>query len=188
MYVIVGLGNPGLRYQETRHNVGFQVIDSIAGDLKIDINKNKFKAQIGEGLINDEKVILVKPQTYMNLSGESVEEIINWYKIPSSNLIIVYDDVDLSVGKVRIRPKGSSGTHNGMRSIISSLDTEDFPRVRIGIGKPEIPEMDLGDFVLSRFFQEEKSEIETGIKNAAEAVKVIVRQGVGFAMNKFNKS
>jgi PTH1 family peptidyl-tRNA hydrolase len=186
MYIIVGLGNLGLQYQETRHNVGFRVIDHLAKELNIDVSKKKYKGLIGEGTIQREKIALVKPQTYMNLSGECIIEALNWYKVPLSNLIIIYDDCDLSLGDIRIREKGSAGTHNGMRSIISYLQQEDFPRVRIGIGKPENPDYELADYVTGKFLPEEKPIIDTSIKNAAEAVKMIVEEGISMAMNQYN--
>ena len=150
MYIIVGLGNPGDKYEKTRHNVGFNVIDLLAKEYSIDVSKIKHKALIGEGRVGTEKVILVKPMTYMNLSGESVADICNYYNIDLENLIVIYDDIDLDVGKIRIRKKGSGGTHNGMRSIIKCLGSNEFPRVRVGISKPKNGQ-DLADFVLSRF-------------------------------------
>ena len=186
LYIVVGLGNPGVKYEETRHNVGFKTIDILSGQENIDVSKKKFKAFIGEGNLGGEKIALLKPQTYMNLSGECVQAAIGWYKIPLSNLIIVYDDVDLPVGKIRIKARGSAGTHNGMRSIVDYVETEDFPRVRIGIGAPKVKEFELADYVLSRFASEEKLGIESGFKNAVEAVKIIIQSGIDVAMNKFN--
>ncbi len=186
MYIIVGLGNPGGKYEDTRHNVGFKVIDILADQLNIDVSKKKFKALLGEGSVHGDRVVLIKPDTYMNLSGESVIQAINWHKIPLTNLIIIYDDIDLPVGKLRIRTRGRAGTHNGMRSVIQHIQTEDFPRVRIGIGKPPIKEFEIADYVLSRFLPDERPEIESSLKNAAEAVKVIIQEGIGAAMNRFN--
>ncbi len=186
LFIVVGLGNPGSKFDNTRHNVGFDTVDVLAAKHGIKINKLKHKALSGDGVINGQRVILVKPQTYMNLSGESVREIIEWYKTPLKNTIIVYDDIDLAVGKIRVRPKGSSGTHNGMRSILYHIQSEDFPRIRIGIGRP--PEnWDLADFVLSRFTPEDRKLINEGITNAAEAIETIIKSGVDAAMNKFNK-
>lgn len=186
MYIIAGLGNPEIQYGETRHNVGFKALDVLAAQLNINISKKKFRAFIGEGSINGEKIVLVKPQTYMNLSGESIYEAVKWHKIPLSNLIIIYDDVDLPVGKLRIKAEGGPGTHNGMRSVVDCLETEEFPRIRIGIGVPSHEGYDLADYVLGRFSKEEKPEMEASINNAAEAVKIIVRNGIQTAMNRFN--
>lgn len=185
MYIIVGLGNPGDKYEKTRHNVGFNVIDLLAKEYSIDVSKIKHKALIGEGRVGTEKVILVKPMTYMNLSGESVADICNYYNIDLENLIVIYDDIDLDVGKIRIRKKGSGGTHNGMRSIIKCLGANDFPRVRVGVSKPK-PGQDLADFVLSRFRKEESDDVELGLEKAAKAVDVMIRDNIDLAMNKYN--
>lgn len=183
--VIVGLGNPGKKYENTRHNVGFSTIDVLSSKYGIKVNRLKYKALTGDGIIKGERVLLVKPQTFMNLSGESINEIAQWFKLPMENLIVVYDDVDLSVGTIRIRPKGSSGTHNGMKSVIYQLQSDEFPRIRIGIGKaPE--EWDLADYVLSKFNAEEAAEIAKSIQRAAEAATAIVQSGVEIAMNLYN--
>ncbi len=185
MYLIVGLGNPGDKYKYSRHNVGFMVLDHFASIHNISIKKIKHKAILGEGLIGQEKIVLAKPQTYMNLSGESVYELMNWYKEDSSRLIVVYDDADLDVGRIRIRPEGSSGTHNGMKSIIYILETDKFPRIRIGIGRqPNC--MDLADYVLGRFSDDEIPLMAETIKNAASAVEEIVKNGINPAMNRYN--
>jgi len=184
MYIIVGLGNPGKKYELTRHNVGFETIDRIAEKYNISVNKLKYKALIGEGTIGNEKVILVKPQTYMNLSGETVLSICNFYQLSMENLIVIYDDVDTDFAKLRIRKKGSAGTHNGMRSIISLLQKDDFPRVRIGIGKSS--HMQLADFVLQRFSKDEMIEMNETLDRAAQAVIGIMDSGVEQAMNRFN--
>lgn len=184
MYVIVGLGNPGKRYDKTRHNVGFDVIDILGKTHGIKINKIKYKAIVGEGIIGDEKVLLVKPQTFMNLSGESVFRICEYHKLPMDRLIVIYDDVDTELGKIRVRKKGSAGTHNGMRNIIYMLGKDEFPRVRIGIGKPErIP---LSDYVLQKFNAEESIYINDSIKKSSEAVEWIIKEGTDRAMNLFN--
>lgn len=185
MYIIVGLGNPGDKYEKTRHNVGFNVIDLLAKEYSIDVSKIKHKALIGEGRVGTEKVILVKPMTYMNLSGESVADICNYYNIDLENLIVIYDDIDLDVGKIRIRKKGSGGTHNGMRSIVKCLGTTDFPRVRIGVSKPE-PGRDLANFVLSRFNKEEEVDLKEGFDKAVKAIDCIIREDIDLSMNKFN--
>jgi len=185
LYIVVGLGNPGKRYENTRHNVGFDAIDLLSNKYNIKVTKLKHKALWGEGTINGERVILAKPQTFMNLSGESVREIIEWYKVPMSNIILVYDDVDLAIDKIRIRSKGSSGTHNGMKSVLYHIQSEEFPRVRIGIGRP--PEgWDLADFVLSKFGDDRKI-INESIQKSVEAVETIIMSGVETAMNKYNK-
>lgn len=185
--VIVGLGNPGKKYENTRHNVGFCTIDYLSAKYAIKVNRLKHKALIGDGVIEGERVLLVKPQTFMNLSGESINEIAEWYKLPMDSLVVIYDDVDLPAGTIRIRPKGSSGTHNGMKSVIYQLQSDEFPRIRIGIGKaPE--EWDLADYVLSRFSGEEGAEIAGSIQRAAEAAVMIVKSGVEAAMNAYNQS
>ena len=184
MFIIVGLGNPGKKYEWTRHNVGFETIDCIAEKFNINVNKLKYKALVGEGTIGTEKVILVKPQTYMTLSGETVMSICNYYQIPMDNLIVIYDDVDTDFAKLRIRRKGSAGTHNGMRSIISLIQKDDFPRVRIGIGRST--HMQLADFVLQRFSKDEMIEIKETIDRAAQAVVSIIDLGVDQAMNRYN--
>jgi PTH1 family peptidyl-tRNA hydrolase len=185
--IIVGLGNPGKKYEKTRHNVGFYAIDILSAKYGIKVNRLKHKALIGEGDIKGKRVLLVKPQTFMNLSGESINEIAEWYKLPMENIVVIYDDVDLPVGAIRIRPKGSSGTHNGMKSVIYQLRSDEFPRIRIGIGKaPE--EWDLADYVLSRFGREEETEIAKSIERAAEAAAMIVQSGVEAAMNRYNQN
>ncbi|HSQ88636.1 aminoacyl-tRNA hydrolase [Romboutsia sp.] len=185
MYVVVGLGNPGKQYDKTRHNVGFDVIDILAKEYGISVTKIKHKALIGEGRIGSEKVLLVKPQTYMNLSGETLIDIYKYYKVDLSNIIVVYDDIDLDVGKIRIRKKGSGGTHNGMRSITKCLGSTDFPRIRVGVSKP-MPGQDLADFVLSRFRKEEAIDLESGLEKAYRAVDCIIRENIDISMNKYN--
>lgn len=186
MYVVVGLGNPGSQYAQTKHNIGFVTVDYFAEQHNIKFNKVKHKAVIGEGIMSGEKLMLVKPQTYMNDSGECVMELVNFYKLPLENLIVIYDDIDLPVGKVRIRSSGSSGTHNGMRSIIYLLNRQEFPRIRIGVGKqPEY--MDLADYVMTKFSKDEVPLIEEAVKKAALTVEEIVRSGISAAMNKYNR-
>ena len=185
MYVIVGLGNPGKQYDKTRHNVGFDVIDILAKEYDISVTKIKHKALIGEGRIGSEKVLLVKPQTYMNLSGETLIDIYQYYKVDMDNIIVIYDDIDLDVGKLRIRKKGSGGTHNGMRSIVKCLGSTDFPRVRVGVSKPR-PGQDLADFVLSRFRKEETIDLANGLEKAYRAVDCIIRENIEMSMNKYN--
>ncbi len=183
--IIAGLGNPGKKYENTRHNVGFNVIDFLSAKYSIKVNRLKHKALTGDGTIKGERVLLVKPQTFMNLSGESIREIVEWYKLPMDKLIVIYDDADLPAGTIRIRPKGSSGTHNGMKSIIYQLQSDEFPRIRIGIGKA--PEgWDLADYVLSRVATEDGKAIWQSIERAADAATTIVSMGTEAAMNLYN--
>ena len=185
MKIIAGLGNPTREYEGTRHNMGFSAIYQIAYRYNIKMNIARHKALIGTGIIAGEKVMLVMPQTYMNLSGESIGEILRFYKLSPADLIILYDDIDLDVGKLRIRAKGSAGGHNGIKSIIAHIGTETFDRVRIGVGhKPE--GWDLADHVLSRFFKEELPVVRDSVSRAADAVEVIISSGIEAAMNKFN--
>lgn len=183
MYIIAGLGNPGKEYDGTRHNIGFLAVDEIAKKLDIDVCKLKFKSLIGEGIYKGEKVILQKPQTFMNLSGEAIYDIVNFYKIPLKNVIVIYDDKDLDVGKIRIRKKGSSGGHNGMKSIIYILNSEEFPRIRIGIGKPE---GDLISHVLGKFNDYDKKMVYNAVLKAADAALDIIESGIEMAMSRFN--
>ena len=185
MYIIAGLGNPGLRYANTRHNIGFIALDMLADKLGIEIKKAKHKALIGEGTLAGEKIVLAKPQTYMNLSGESILDIRNWYKVEDSRIIVIYDDIDLDVGVLRIRPSGSAGTHNGMRSIIYQLNSQDFPRVRLGVGKPP-EEWDLKDYVMSTFRKDEIPQIKEVCQRAVEGVELIISKGVNYAMSRCN--
>ena len=185
MKIIAGLGNPTKQYEGTRHNVGFSVIYRLADKYNIKMNIARHKALIGTGVIAGEKVMLVMPQTYMNLSGEAVGEIMRYYKAEPSDLIITYDDIDLDVGKLRIRAKGSAGGHNGMKSIIAHVGSEEFDRVRVRIGhKP--PEFDLADYVLSRFGKDELPLIRDAVDKAADAMEVIIRSGIEAAMNMYN--
>lgn len=185
MYIIAGLGNPGTRYANTRHNIGFITLDMLAEKLGIEVKKAKHKALIGEGTFAGEKILLAKPQTYMNLSGESILDLRNWYKAEDSRIIIIYDDIDLDVGVLRIRPMGSAGTHNGMRSIIYQLNSQDFPRVRLGIGRP--PEgWDLKDYVLSTFKKDEIPSLKEACERAVEGIELIISKGVNYAMSRCN--
>lgn len=186
MYLVVGLGNPGKQYEATRHNVGFIAIDELAKKLDIKVDKLKFKSIIGEGRVAGEKIILAKPQTYMNLSGQAVVELMKFYKIEPENLIVIYDDIDLEVGKLRIRKSGSSGTHNGMRNIIYLTGKQDFPRIRIGVSKPR-PGQDLASFVLSKFDKSEVDLMISVIENAALAVIETMNTNLDKAMNMYNK-
>ncbi len=184
MYIIAGLGNPGKQYENTKHNVGFLTIDVLAEKLGIRVSKIKHKALTGEGFISGEKVILVKPQTYMNLSGESIREILSFYKADPERLVVIYDDIDLPMGSLRIRKKGSAGTHNGMKSIIYQIVSEDFPRVRIGIGGER--KGDLADYVISGFRKEDRKTVEDSILRAADAVICTVEKGIDIAMGEYN--
>lgn len=185
MKIIVGLGNPTKEYAGTRHNVGFSVIYNISDAYNIPVETKKHKALIGKGIIEGEKVILAMPQTYMNLSGESVRELMDYYKCELSDLIVIYDDISLDVGKLRIRAKGSAGGHNGIKNIILHLGTQVFPRVRVGVGeKPE--GYDLADYVLGHFQGDEKKLMEEAYDRAAAAVAEILTDGPDKAMNDFN--
>ena len=186
MYIIVGLGNPESRYAGTRHNIGFSAIVGLADAYGISVDTKKHKALIGKGVIAGNKVILAMPQTYMNLSGESVRELVDYYKIdPAEELIVLYDDINLPPGKLRIRPKGSAGGHNGIKNIIFHLGGQEFARVRIGVGeKPK--GWDLVDYVLGRFPKEEEPVIREALGKAAEACVAIMNEGVDTAMNRFN--
>lgn len=185
MYVVVGLGNPGKDYTNTRHNIGFNTVDLIAKRNNINLNKIKFQSVYGEGNISGEKILLVKPQTYMNNSGVTVRDISQYYKVPIENIIVVVDDIDIDFSAVKIRAKGSAGSHNGLKSIISYMQGEDFPRVKVGIGKKHANQ-DLADFVLSRFSRDEQIDIDVSFTTAAEAVESIIKDGIDTAMNKYN--
>ncbi len=186
-YIIVGLGNPGKKYDGSRHNVGFDVIDELVDRYDIRHPQRFGKSMIGKGRIGSEKVILVKPLTYMNLSGEAVREITDYYKVdPSSQLIVISDDVDLPVGKLRIRAKGSAGGHNGLKSIIGHLGRNDFNRIRVGVGGKAHPDMDLADHVLGHFNKSERAVMDEAVTRAADAVECILSDGVDKAMNIYN--
>ena len=187
MYLIVGLGNPGTKYEKTRHNVGFDTIDVLADRMDIRVNKKEKQALTGSGYINGQKVMLVKPLTYMNLSGSSVRDLVSWYKVdPTLELIVLSDDVSLSPGHIRIRKKGSAGGHNGLKDIIGKLGTDQFIRVRIGVGKKPA-EWDMADYVLSRFSDQDRKDVEQAFLDAADAVSLIVADQMEEAMNRFNK-
>ncbi len=185
MYLIVGLGNPEENYLKTRHNMGFNVINEISKIYEIDLTREKFNGLYGKGIIENNKVILLKPQTYMNLSGNSIKEFIDFYKIHPSKLIVIYDDIDIIPGKIRIRIKGGPGTHNGMKSVVNSLKTEDFIRIRVGIGKPD-KGIDLADYVISYIDEEQMKQLNKGVNIATEAVIDILKNGLDLAMNKYN--
>lgn len=185
MYLIVGLGNPETDYSKTRHNMGFNAINKIAEKYNIEMNKKKFDGIIGEGIIENEKVILLKPQTYMNLSGKSIIQVINFYKIPLENICVIYDDMDVEKGHIKIRKKGSAGSHNGMKSVVEELRTIEFARIRIGIGKPEF-EGDAINYVIGAIPEEESKLLDEGVTKAADAMIEILKIGIDNTMNKYN--
>ncbi len=188
MYIITGLGNPTREYRNTRHNIGFDAIDYIARELGVDVGTKKHRALIGKGYLEGEKLILAKPQTYMNLSGESIGDMIHYYKIvPREGLIVLYDDISLKPGQLRIRAKGSAGGHNGIKSIINNLCTDEFIRIKIGIGeKPK--GYDLADYVLGYFSKEERENMDLCVKRVYEAVKCLISDNIQKAMNDYNQS
>lgn len=184
-FLVVGLGNPTEKYNNTRHNAGFMAIDYIAKTLNVDFNKSKFNSLFKDVNLDDKRILLVKPQTYMNLSGEAVSKFVSFYKIPLENVIVFSDDISLPVGKIRIRRKGSHGGHNGLKNIISMLGNDNFPRVKIGVGsKPD--EWELSDWVLSKFSESELNNINMAIKNSLSALKLIINDKMDDAMSKFN--
>ena len=185
MYLIVGLGNPEAEYGKTRHNMGFNTINKIANKYNIDVTKTKFQGLNGTGIIEGKKVVLLKPQTYMNLSGESVKPFVDFYKIEKENILVIYDDMDIEPGKIKIRKKGSSGGHNGMKSIIQMIGTEDFPRIRIGIGRPEHNGDEI-NHVIGAIPEEQIPLLDEGTEKAKDAVIEILKNGIDIAMNKFN--
>ena len=187
MRLIVGLGNPGEKYSHTRHNVGFDVIDILSQKLDIPVKKLKCRATIGEGMFGGEKIVLIKPQTFMNLSGLTVSEALSWYKAEPKDVLLIVDDIDLPLGQVRIRAKGGPGTHNGLRHIVQCTGTADFPRVRVGVGAPP-PEWDLADWVLSKYADEaaRKTAFDAYML-AAEAALCWAEHGIDLAMNRYNK-
>lgn len=185
MYLIVGLGNPEDEYSKTRHNMGFDAINKIAENYNIKINKKKFYGLYEIFSENNDKIILLKPQTYMNLSGISVKEVMNFYKIEKEKLLIIYDDMDIEPGKIKIRKKGSAGGHNGIKSIIQNIGTEEFSRIRIGIGRPK-NNQDQINYVIGKISQEELDKLEEGVEKAKDAVMEILKNGIDKAMNKFN--
>lgn len=187
MYIIAGLGNPTKQYEKTRHNVGFDVIDAIAEQYHIEMNEKKHKAICGKGIIAGQKVLLMKPQTYMNLSGESIAAALNFYKAePSEELTVIFDDISLEPGAIRIRRKGSAGGHNGIKSIIAQTGSSDFSRIKVGVGeKPS--GWDLADYVLGRFSETDRAFVEDAIKDAVKAAEYMVNGEIDRAMNEFNK-
>lgn len=183
MILIAGLGNPGAEYDNTRHNVGFKVIDNISKEYNIEINRQKFKGVCGEGFIANQKVMLLKPSTYMNLSGESIRQAADFYKLSNEDIIVLYDDISLDIGRLRLREKGSAGGHNGIKSIIANLGTDIFPRIKVGVGQPNV---DLVKYVLGKFSKEELEVLNQSIDAATKAVEEIIKSDITQAMNKFN--
>lgn len=185
-YIIVGLGNPGMQYDGSRHNAGFTVLDTLADQLGVQINRMKFKGMTAEATIEGKRCLLLKPTTFMNLSGESVVQALEFYKLDADSLIVVYDDISLEPGRLRIRRKGSHGGHNGMRSIIELTGRDDFPRIKIGVGKKPHPDYDLAKWVLGKFSKEDADKIKQSAENACECVKLMVQGKTDEAMNKYN--
>ena len=186
MKLVVGLGNPTKEYENTRHNIGFMAIDALSEEHRFAVDTLKHKALVGKGMIDGQKVILAKPMTYMNLSGEAVRAIADYYKIPAEDIIIIFDDISLDVGRMRIRKKGSAGGHNGIKSIISHLGTTEFPRIKVGIGAKKEGQ-DLADYVLGRFSKDEKTALDEVLKDVKKAVSLMVWDDIEEAMNQYNK-
>ncbi len=185
MYLIVGLGNPENEYANTRHNMGFDTINEFAKKYNINVNKNKFKGLYETAVILGKKVILLKPQTYMNLSGESVREIADFYNINPEDIVVIYDDMDIEKGDIKIRKKGGAGSHNGMKSVVKELNSNEFARIRIGIGKPEF-KLDMINYVIGKISKEEQDVLKNGVDKAVQAIEEIISNGIDSAMNKFN--
>ena len=185
-WLLVGLGNPGSKYESTRHNMGFLAVDGLAQRKGFRFNKLRFRAWTAEWMVNGEKVLVMKPQTYMNLSGESVGEAARFYKIPADHVVVISDDISLPVGKLRIRTGGSAGGHNGLKNIILHLGTDQFPRLRVGVGEKPHPDYDMADWVLGKFQGEDKKAIDQAVKRAADAVECILAEGIDRGMSRFN--
>lgn len=185
-YILVGLGNPGKEYEKTRHNIGFMALDFVSKKLNIDFNIQKFKSSYGLGNFKDKKVILLKPQTFMNLSGQAVVLLMSFYKVPPENVILIYDDISLPVGKIRIRKQGSHGGHNGVKNIVALSGSQSFPRIKVGIGEKPNENWDLADWVLSKFSNDEMNLIENNMPKIYDALDLIVQGKIDRAMNNFN--
>ncbi len=185
-WLVVFLGNPGPKYSGTRHNAGFLTADAVEKRFGVSINRSRFKALTASCEINGEKVLFMKPQTYMNLSGEAVGQAAAFYHLPTDHVLVISDEMSLPVGKIRIRPKGSAGGHNGLKSIISSLGTDEFPRIRLGVGAPPLPDYDVKDWVLSVFRDQDAEAIAHAAEQAAEAIETYIKFGSEKAMNKYN--
>lgn len=185
-WIVVGLGNPGQKYENTRHNTGFRVIDKLAASLGAKVNRSRFKALTDTVTVAGQKVLLLKPQTFMNASGLSVEPAASFYKVPTDRILVVFDDISLPVGKIRIRAEGSAGGHNGLKSINTALGSQNYPRVKVGVGAKPHPDYDLADWVLSKFSAKEEKDLAPALDRAAEAVEEIIRNGTEKAAAKFN--
>ncbi len=186
-YLIAGLGNPGREYENTRHNAGFVAADMLSNKFNISLNKSKFDAIYGDGTISGARVLLIKPQTYMNLSGTAVQKLTACYKIPTTNIIVMHDDVSLDVGKIRIRRKGSAGGQKGLANIIQMLGTEEIARIKIGVGAKPHPDYDMKDWVLGKISTEQQQDFKTACENSVKAVEEIIARGIDSAMNKYSK-
>lgn len=187
LYIICGLGNPGLNYERTRHNCGFMVVDALAQKYKGNWKSTRFEAETCRISIAGEKVLLVKPQTFMNLSGVALGQILRYYRAELSKTLVIYDDIDIALSSIRIREKGGAGSHNGMKSILQHMKSQDFPRIRVGIG-PQPPHIDIVDYVLAAFPEEEREKLSQGIENSVAATESFIRDGIQTAMNRFNKN
>ena len=185
-WIVVGLGNPGAKYDNTRHNAGFRALEGYCARSGQKIDRMKFKALAGEGMLGGKRVLFLKPQTFMNLSGEAVRQAVDFYKIPPERVLVVSDDTALAVGRLRIRKGGSAGGHNGLKNIIQHLGTDQFPRVRVGVGEKPHPDYDMADWVLGKFQGEDKKAIDGAVKRAADAVECFLKEGPDRAMNRFN--
>jgi len=185
-WIVVFLGNPGLKYEGTRHNAGFMACDAMAKEKAVNVNRSRFKALTASCNIKGESVLLMKPQTYMNLSGEAVKQAADFYKVKPEHIIVVSDEVSLPIGKLRIRQKGSAGGHNGLKNIIQCLGTDQFPRIRLGVGAPPHPDYDMADWVLSAFKNQDAEDMARAAERAAQAVECYITEGADRAMNKFN--
>lgn len=185
-FLIVGLGNPGIQYEDTRHNAGFIMVEALEKKYGFSVEKHKFKAKVGNAVIGGKNCLVMKPETYMNLSGDAVMEAADFYKIPCENIIVIFDDISHDVGHMRIRRKGSAGGHNGIKSIIAQLDSEEFPRIKIGVGKKPHPDYDLAKWVLSKFSDDEMKLLDEIKDKVCGAVELMVQGKTSEAMNKFN--
>jgi len=185
-WIIVGLGNPGSQYDRTRHNVGFRTIDALADSLGVKINRSRFRALTATASIGGEKVLLLKPQTFMNASGMAVEPAAAYYKVPTDRILVIFDDISLPIGKIRIRADGSAGGHNGLKSLISALGGQNFPRIKVGVGAKPHPDYDLADWVLSKFSAKEEKDLAPAVENAVDAVSFFLKNGTEKTAAKFN--
>ena len=186
-YIIAGLGNPGMQYEKTRHNIGFMAIDALLKDLGADANRTKFTSLYADVKIGDNRCLILKPQTYMNNSGKAISEAAAFYKVPVSNIIVISDDATLDVGRLRIRAKGSAGGHNGLKDIIELLGSDQFPRLKLGVGQKPHPDFDIKDWVLGKFPKEQEKPLAEIVSKAADAVQCMVKMGTETAMNRFNQ-